>query len=53
MSTTDIIQAGLNRGWKIHDATLENAPRRFEVDVAIVGTGAGVELPLKFSVPPA
>lgn len=41
MSTTDIIQAGLNRGWKIHDATLENAPRRFEVDVAIVGTGAG------------
>lgn len=41
MSNPDIIQAGLDSGWKVYDATLPTVPQRFEVDVVVVGTGAG------------
>lgn len=37
----DPIQAGLAAGWKVIDASTLNNDRSFEVDVAIIGTGAG------------
>lgn len=37
----DPIQAGLASGWKVIDASTLDADRRFEADVAIIGTGAG------------
>jgi choline dehydrogenase-like flavoprotein len=37
----DPIQAGLAAGWKILDASTLADNREFEVDVAIIGTGAG------------
>jgi choline dehydrogenase-like flavoprotein len=37
----DPIQLGLAAGWKVIDASALTAPRRFEVDVAIIGSGAG------------
>jgi choline dehydrogenase-like flavoprotein len=38
---TDPIQAGLASGWKVIDASTLADNRDFEVDVAIIGTGAG------------
>ncbi|RJF92762.1 GMC family oxidoreductase [Noviherbaspirillum saxi] len=37
----DPIQAGLASGWNVIDASALDANRQFEVDVAIIGTGAG------------
>ncbi len=37
----DIVAEGLARGWKAYDAATFAEDRRFDVDVAIVGTGAG------------
>ncbi|HZW12714.1 MAG TPA: GMC family oxidoreductase [Noviherbaspirillum sp.] len=40
-SIPDPIQAGLASGWKVVDASTLTDNRDFEVDVAIIGTGAG------------
>lgn len=37
----DLIQAGLDAGWKVIDASTLTEDRRFDADVVIVGTGAG------------
>lgn len=37
----DIVAEGLARGWNAHDASTFTEDRTFDVDVAIVGTGAG------------
>jgi len=37
----DPIAAGLDRGWKVHDASRFDRDRDIDADVAIVGTGAG------------
>jgi choline dehydrogenase-like flavoprotein len=37
----DPIAAGLTSGWKVVDASTLDGSRRYEADVAIVGTGAG------------
>ncbi|WP_019452118.1 GMC family oxidoreductase [Cupriavidus sp. BIS7] len=41
MAINDIYGAGIASGWKVLDAATFTAPRTFEADVAIVGTGAG------------
>jgi len=37
----DPIEAGLRRGWKVHDGATGPLPARLEADVAIIGSGAG------------
>jgi choline dehydrogenase-like flavoprotein len=37
----DPIQAGIAAGWKVIDASLLEADRTIEADVAVIGTGAG------------
>jgi hypothetical protein len=41
MAINDIYSAGIASGWKVLDAATFTAPRTFEADVAIVGSGAG------------
>ncbi|WP_227458616.1 GMC family oxidoreductase [Cupriavidus pauculus] len=41
MAINDIYSAGIASGWKVLDAATFTAPRTFDADVVIVGTGAG------------
>jgi len=41
MAINDIYGAGIASGWKVFDAATFTAPRTFDADVAIIGSGAG------------
>ena len=41
MPIDDLYTAGIASGWQVHDASTFTAPRHFEADVAIIGSGAG------------
>lgn len=41
MPIDDLYTAGIAAGWRVHDAATFTSPRRFEADVAIIGSGAG------------